>query len=239
MTEPKKAVRLWEVDALRGLMILMVVFIHLCFDLDFFLGIDVIKNPVIQFCMDHCGVTFVALSGLSATLGRRSIRRGLQVLGCGLLITAVTAGMYLLGMVDKFIIIYFGVLHLLGLSMILWAALLRLPTWVLLPLALVCLGLGHWLQTVRVDTWLLIPLGLMPRGFSSSDYFPLLPHLGWFLLGSCLGRALYPRRRSLLPNAPADHWSLRFFRWCGTHSLWIYLIHQPVLYGVVLLLSMI
>ena len=43
-----KTSRLWELDALRGVMILMVVFIHLCFDLDYFLGIDLIKNPVLH-----------------------------------------------------------------------------------------------------------------------------------------------------------------------------------------------
>ena len=77
--------RIWELDALRGIMILGVVFIHLCFDLDYFLGVDVVKNPILQFCMDHCGFTFVILSGLCVTLGRRSFRRGLQVFGSGLL----------------------------------------------------------------------------------------------------------------------------------------------------------
>ena len=83
MNQPTK--RIWELDALRGIMILGVVFIHLCFDLDYFLGIDVVKNPVIQFMMDHCGVSFVILSGLCATIGKRSFRRGLQVFGCGML----------------------------------------------------------------------------------------------------------------------------------------------------------
>ena len=85
--------RIWELDALRGVMILCVVFIHLCFDLDYFLDIDLIKNPVLQFAMDHCGMSFVVLSGLCATIGRRSFRRGVQVFGCGMLITAVTASM--------------------------------------------------------------------------------------------------------------------------------------------------
>ena len=70
-------------------------------------------------------------------------------------------------------------------------------------------------------------------GFSSSDYFPLLPYLGWFLLGACLGRLLYSERRSLLPDFPAGAWPIRALRWCGVHSLWIYLLHQPVLYALV------
>lgn len=228
--------RIWELDALRGLMILIMVFIHLCFDLDYFRGIDLVKNPALQFCMDHCGVSFVILSGLCAVLGRRSVRRGLQVLGGGLIITAVTGGMYLLGMADQFIVIWFGVLHLLGTCMLLWPLFRRLPTWVLAVLGAVLVALGAWAETAAFGSWWLMPLGLIPPGFSSSDYFPLLPYLGWFLLGACLGRLLYGRRQSLLPDFPSGAWPVRALRWCGTHSLWIYLLHQPVLYALVQLL---
>ena len=231
-----KTNRLWELDALRGVMILMVVYIHLCFDLDYFLGIDVVKNPVLQYCMDHCGVSFVALSGLSATIGRRSFRRGLQVFGCGMVITVVTAGMYLLNMADKFIIIYFGVLHLLGVCMMLWVWLRKLPLWARAVLGVGCVLLGRWFMTFTVSAGWLFPLGLTTPGFSSSDFFPLFPGLGWFLLGSCAGSLLYKEKRSLLPNFPAENFPVRFFRFCGTHSLWIYLIHQPVLYGIVSLI---
>ena len=235
MEKPVK--RIWELDALRGFMILCVVFIHFCFDLDYFLGIDLVKNPVLQFCMDHCGMSFVLLSGLCATIGKRSLRRGLQVFGCGMVITVVTAGMYLLGMADRFIIIYFGVLHLLGVCMILWPLLRKLPTWALAVCGAVITILGYWFATFSIGTHWLTPLGLVGPGFASSDFFPLFPHLGWFLLGACLGRLVYKNKRSLLPNFPTEHFVVRFFRWCGTHSLWIYLLHQPVIYGVVMLLG--
>ena len=228
-----KTSRLWELDALRGVMILMVVFIHLCFDLDYFLGIDLIKNPVLQYCMDHCGVSFVALSGVSATIGRRSVRRGLQVFGCGMVITLVTAGMYLLGMADRFIVIYFGVLHLLGVCMMLWAVLRKLPLWARAVLGAAAIGLGRWFAAFTVNVGWLFPLGLTSPTFTSSDFFPLFPGLGWFLLGSCVGSLVYKEKRSLLPNFPAENFLVRFFRFCGTHSLWIYLIHQPVLYFIV------
>ena len=77
----KPSNRIWELDALRGIMILCVVFIHLCFDLDYFLGLDVVTNPVLQFAMDHCGFTFVVLSGVCVTIGKRSFRRGLEIFG--------------------------------------------------------------------------------------------------------------------------------------------------------------
>ena len=69
--------RIRELDVLRGVMILGVVLVHLLFDLDYFLGIDVVKNPILQYCLDRCGFLFVVLSGMSVTLGRHNIRRGL------------------------------------------------------------------------------------------------------------------------------------------------------------------
>lgn len=236
MSRPAKSNRIWELDALRGIMILIVVFIHLCFDLQYFCGIDLITSPIVQYAMDHCGMSFVILSGLSATIGKRSFRRGLQVFGCGMLITAVTGGMYLLQMADRFLVIWFGVLHLLGVCMMLWPLLKKLPTWILPLAAAALIALGHYFDTIRVASHWLFPLGLRYQGFSSSDYFPLLPGLGWFLLGAFLGRLIYRQRKSLLPHFPAENPIVRFFRWCGTHSLWIYLIHQPVLYGIISLL---
>lgn len=228
--------RIWELDALRGVMILGVVMVHLIFDLDYFLGIDVVKNPFFQYCLDRCGFLFVVLSGVSVTLGRRSIRRGLQVLACGMVITIVTAGMYLLGMADKFIIIYFGVLHLLGVCMLLWPLFRKMPGWALALLGAAFVAFGVWLRGIRVDTFWLVPFGAVFPGFSSSDFFPLFPHLGWFLLGAALGKTLYKEKTSRLPNCRQGAIA-NFFQFCGRHSIWIYLIHQPVLYGIVMLLA--
>ena len=79
----------------------------------------------------------------------------------------------------------------------------------------------------------LFPLGLLYPGFSSGDYFPLLPNLGYFLLGTVLGRTLYKKKESLLPGINANGPGLRFLCWCGQQSLWIYLLHQPILAGII------
>lgn len=232
-----KKQRIWELDALRGLMIWCVVYIHLAFDLDYFLAIDIIKNPILQSCADHFGVTFVILSGLSVTIGSRCIRRGLHVFGCGMVITAVTLGMYLLHMADRFLIIYFGVLHLLGVCMLLWPLFRKLPWWALALIGLAAVGLGHRFSTMYVQQSWLFPLGLRTIYFCSGDYFPLFPHLGWFLLGACAGKLLYKEKTTLLPWKAAQSLPIRFLRFSGRHSIWIYLAHQPILYGIVLLMA--
>lgn len=231
MTRPA---RIWELDAFRGLCILCVIVVHAVFDLRYFVGLQLTLPPVFQFIMDYGGVLFVLLSGVCATLGSHSVRRGLVVLGCGLVITAVTEGMIALGLAGASVRIQFGVLHLLGCAMILYAPLRRLPTALLAALAVVLVALGYWFATFRVESAWLFPLGLRTAGFAAGDYFPLLPHLGWFLLGVVLGRTAYRRKETLLPRFPAEAAPIRFLRACGRHSLWIYLLHQPVVYGLLM-----
>ena len=219
MTAPKA--RIWELDAFRGVAILAVILVHLLFDLRYFL------------IMQYGGVVFVVLSGICVTLGRRSLRRGLIVFGCAMAVTLVTEAMVWLGLDSGSIVVRFGVLHLLGLCMLLWPLLRRLPTGAMAVLGLVLVVLGYWFRTFQVEAVWLFPLGLTAPGFSSSDYFPLLPHLGWFLLGAVLGRTAYREKQTLLPRVNAQAAPIRFFSWCGRMSLFLYLGHQPVLYALV------
>ena len=222
--------RIWELDAFRGICILGMVIVHFIYDLTDLYGIIRWDAPTLfSFVQNWGGLLFLLLSGICATLGSRSVRRGIIVFACGMICTAVTAGMYLLNMADKYIIIYFGVLHCLGLCMILWAAFKKLPTWCMGLLGVAMVILGFWFQTFRVEATWLFPLGLLNRGFASSDYFPLFPNLGYFLLGSVLGRILYKNKQTLLPQVNTQTPILRFLGFCGRQSLLIYLLHQPIL----------
>lgn len=222
--------RIWELDAFRGICILGMVIVHFIYDLtDLYRVVNWETSAAFSFVQNWGGVLFLLLSGVCATLGRRSLHRGLFVYGCGLLCTAVTAGMYLLDYADQYIIIRFGVLQCLGLCMILWALLKKLPTWGLALLGAAITAAGFLVSSITVDVTWLYPLGLAYPGFTSSDYFPLLPNLGFFLLGGVLGRTLYRRKQSLLPNVSQQNPILRFLGFCGRQSLLIYLLHQPVL----------
>ena len=224
--------RIWELDALRGLCILGMIAVHLLFDLTGFYGAISFEYPGwLLFLMDWGGVAFFLISGICATLGSRCVRRGLIVLGCGLIISAVTVAMYRMGMAVKAVIIYFGVLHCLGVCMILWAVFRRIPSWLLAALGGGLVVLGLWFKTLTVQSHWLFWLGLLYDGFSTSDYFPLLPFLGFFLLGGWLGRVLYRDKVSLLPG-----FRCRPLEWIGRHSLPIYLLHQPILTGLLFLI---
>lgn len=229
--------RIWEIDALRGLCILGMILVHLVYDLTELYGFFRWNYPpAFEFVMEWGGTAFFLISGISATLGSHSLRRGLTVFGCAMIVTAVTLGMWKLGFSDEGIVIRFGVLHCLGICMVLWHPLRKLPLWALETAGVLLAALGVWVQRLRVGNPYLFWLGLVTSGFSSADYFPLLPFLGFFLLGAVLGRLLYAEKCSLLPKADRQNPVIRFLTLCGRHSLLIYLLHQPALTALMELL---
>ena len=225
--------RIWELDAFRGLCILGMIAVHLVYDLvELYALVDWTYPPFFSLIKNWGGALFLLLSGICVTLGSHPVKRGLLVFGCGMLCTLATAGMYWLDYAGKDIVIYFGVLHCLGLCMVLWPLFKRLPAWTLAALGAGLAALGLWMGTVTVSTHLLVPLGLTYPGFGSSDYFPLLPNLGYFLVGAFLGKTLYRKQETLLPRINPENPLVRFLGWCGRMSLFIYLLHQPVLTGL-------
>ncbi len=225
--------RIWELDALRGSCILAMVGIHLIYDLSGLYSWQ--PGPLYAAVKQWGGGIFFLIAGVSATLGRHPVRRGLQVFLCGLLCTAATAAVHLCGFSGKELLIYFGTLHCLGLCMLLWPVFRTVPTPLLATagLLLSAVGIKLLLQPVPGPSWLL-PLGFLPPNLATSDYFPLLPYLGLFLLGACLGRRFYRRGESLLSFAPPL--PARFLCACGRHALPIYLLHQPILTVVLIFL---
>lgn len=237
--------RIWELDALRGICILCMIVVHFVFDLNEFAGLGLTMPGWFNFCQRYGHILFILISGICAALASRSFRRGVIVFCAGLLVTGVTLFMVCVLKFNRSLSIFFGILHLLGICMMLFPLFKKLPVWALAVLGAGFVALGVWLAALEpvavsfpsAQGLLLGAIGIRPAGFYSGDYFPIFPNLGWFLLGAVLGRTAYRRRESLLPKVNADFFLLRFFRFCGRHSLWIYLLHQPVLAGLTMLLA--
>ena len=227
--------RVWELDAARGLALIGMIGIHLIYDLVELYGVWNWNPHWYQVFKNNYGAVFLLISGISVTLGSHPAKRGIQVFCCGFLCTAVTYGMYRLGFAGKEMIIYIGVLQCLGLCMMLWPLFGKLRSPWLLALAAGMIALGLWLRGEAFSFPWLTVLGFAPYGFASSDYFPLFPNLGYFLVGAVLGRKLYGEKKSRFPleNPP-----LKGLQWMGRNSLLIYLLHQPVLAAVVGLFAM-
>lgn len=221
--------RIHGIDALRGLCIVLMAIFHFGYDLYAYCGFSaaMVASPFMVFCQVVSSRGFMLLAGFSCRLSRDNVKRGLRVVGCGLLLSVVTT---IWG--DP---IRFGILHFLGCSMLLWALTgrlwKRLPGWLLAGLAFcVFLLLRSRFPMVGEREWL-YAFGIMYPGFYSSDYYPLLPWFFLFLTGAGLGAfrdRIGGRVREL--RVPV-------LNWLGRHSLGFYLIHQPVLVGVSLVIA--
>lgn len=208
-------------DELRGLDLVSMMLYHACWDMMFLFGIWMdwyAGMPGRLWQQTICWV-FILLSGFCAPFGRHMLRRGVTVFAAGALVTAVT----LVFMPGERVI--FGVLTFLGTAMLL--------TGVLEPLlkkVMPAVGLGGWklmLPQSLYANYFTAFFGFYPDWFYSADYFGLLPWLFLFWAGYYLHKAVGRRRMEPLrrPVCPA-------LGWMGRHSLLLYLLHQPVIYGV-------
>ena len=239
--------RLELVDALRGLLLVNMIAYHLFYDLTVLFGLKMtwFWDWPGQLWQSLVAGSFILISGFSSRLSRKNGRRGLLLLGCGMLLSLVT------WIVMPGQLIRFGVLHFLGTAALLWALLGRwldrVPAGVLLGVGLLLFCLtwgtqnGFWgcgvLRLVSLpDSWYtsrwLFPLGFPGPNFYSADYFPLLPWFFLYLSGTAVQR-LVAARPALLHRLKTR---IPFFSVCGRHTLIVYLLHQPVLYGLCLAL---
>ena len=236
----EKGSRYWEVDAARGVAILMMVVYHFTYDLYAFGGYDV--DAVTGFWARFADATaslFLFLVGVSLAISSRRggggfgkyLLRGLRILGYGMLLTVVF-------LVFQMGIVAFGILHLIGVSIILSYPFLKLRVANLL-LGAVIFGVGLYVQAADpTGTAWLLPFGVVPEGWVMPDYRPLLPWFGVVLVGLSFGNAVYGGGRpSRLPSsAPVP---ARPFLPLGRNSLAIYLVHQPVMVALLAALGVV
>lgn len=213
--------RRWQIDFSRGVAICLMASFHFVFDLNYYWDVPVSYQSGFWYYVGKLSaILFTFIAGVSASLSSRHIHRGLVVLGWGAVISLAT---YLL---DSQTYIRFGILHMQGSCMLLFPLLKNLrPAWLAATGTAVFVA-GKWTAELTGPAFLL-PLGVMPSGFQSLDYYPLLPWAALFLYGAALGKlgsgAQAPR--------PQPCWA-RPFSLAGRHSLAIYLIHQPLLIGL-------
>jgi uncharacterized membrane protein len=243
--------RLWEIDSARGIAILMMIIFHTVFDISFFAlwPVDVATGFWRYFAYATAAL-FLLIVGISLVvsharavekvagflLAKKFLLRGAGIFCLGLLVTLATW----LYIPTGFIL--FGILHLIGVSVMLSPLFFRFGKLnVLLGLACIAIGLfviplinPVTVSLPEIAALLLLPLGLHSTTFWSVDYTPLFPWFGVVLTGMGLGAYLYAggvRQFSLQPLPDIIVTPLSFL---GRHSLVIYLVHQPV---IILLLA--
>lgn len=233
--------RIWEIDFLRGLSIILMIGYHLLFDLGEMAGVKSVLffstdlwSPAWIAAQDFFAGLFVVLSGASSTLSRGNVRRALKLLAVALLVSAATF------VFNRAATVHFGILHCLAVSILLYGlAFEKAKPAILAAAGAAVIGLSLAkplvLKGVAIGFDWLLPIGIHSPRYGSFDYFPLLPWFGVFLAGAALGKSVYAARKSLLPvRLPVT-----FVNIAGRHSLLIYIVHQPVILAVLYALGLI
>lgn len=236
----KSATRFDRLDALRGVAIVWMTIYHFCFDLNYFGWIkqDFYHDPVWTWQRTAIVSLFLlcASAGQAVALHQgqtwtRFWRRWAQVAACALLVTAGSYWMY----PKSFI--YFGVLHGIAVMLIVVRLTAHWGVW-LWPLGAVAIA-SKFIASYAVSTWASLQF-LNERGFNvlgwvsqlpvTEDYVPIFPWLGVMWWGVATTQWLLAHRRNLMTGgiAPATRW----LAWLGTWSLTWYMLHQPLMIGM-------
>ncbi|MDK2897737.1 MAG: hypothetical protein PWP04_1857 [Candidatus Atribacteria bacterium] len=243
--EAKIKKRFWEIDFWRGIAVICMIIYHLAYNLTYFgpFNLTLYRGPWLYF-QRLTASSFLFLVGLSLSitydrdlkketsfLFHKYLKRGLKIFSYGLLITLVTW----LFMGELYV--RFGILHCIGVSIILAYPFLakRSINWI--P-GVIFIITGWILHYMEFPFSYLLWLGLKPHQFYTIDYFPLLPWFGIVLIGTTVGKLLYPSYKRAFSIPDYSHlFLIKGINFLGQHSLLIYLIHQPIILLILFLLG--
>lgn len=211
-------------DALRGFTIVLMILFHLSYDLDHFgfIDVDIINHPFWYFFPRLIVFLFLFSTGMALKLAHKDgikwkpfAQRLLLICFWALVISVLTYYFY----PDKWI--YFGTLHAIAVVSVFSLPFLNRP-WESFILAL-ALFLPSMIADITLP-WIELP-------HSSLDYISPFPWLGASLLG------IFAAHKELNLWSIPNNKLIKSLNYLGVHSLFIYLIHQPILFGILALVS--
>lgn len=241
--EKMKKQRYAILDNLRGLILISMIAYHAVWDLVYIFDNDWqwYESDVAFLWQQSICWGFILLSGFCFPLGKHKLKRGLTVFLTGALVMVVTC----LVMPENRVV--FGVLTMLGSAMLLMIPLEKILNQCN-PVIGLCVVFGLFIVTRNINKGALcfgpweicrLPeawyanlftayIGFKPRGFFSTDYFSLFPWVFLFMTGYFL-HGIFTKYH-LLERLQTKE--IKGLGWMGKQSLLIYMLHQPVIYGV-------
>lgn len=200
--------RVIEVDLLRTIAIVLMVAYHTAYDLLTVYGAAInLWGGYWETIRILTVSLFLFVSGVATNFSTKPYTRAATVLLYGMLISLITYTY------EPRTFVYFGILHCIGIGMLILIPLKRLKE------LLILLGIAITL----------LPEMHAPR--ATVDFYPIVPWVGFMMIGAGIGHYLYKRNDLRLPLKAHP-----ILTWPGRHALLLYLIHQPILLVVLALL---
>ena len=231
--------RAHALDALRGGALAAMILFHFTWDLDYFglIAPGLTGSTTVHWIGDALATVFLIVVGVSLALASREGFRprafALRLMKIGAAAGLVTLATWFV-FPDEFI--FFGILHCIALSSLVAAPFLRAPLLLVVLVAAGALLAPVFLTSPVFNASYWLWLGLGTRIPLSNDWRPFLPWFGVVLLGLALARAgagryLPKALTAYRPTGPVG----RALDIGGRRSLFIYLVHQPLLFGALYL----
>lgn len=245
--------RIVILDELRGIAIILMIIYHTLYSLEFIfnydLGFQLLSNPLTIALQLLIGCLFVFISGISSGLSSSVFYNGIKTGLVALVITLVT------GLIIPTEKIVFGVLHFLSLMMILtglYKIIFKqkndikskslkndkdiLSIFLLLISAILFVACYNISSVIKVPQGNLFTsiMGFPSKDFFSSDYYPVIPWGFLFLSGLFASKVVKKsqglKKIKIMKNSGA-------LATLGRNSLIIYVVHQPIIIGMIFLMN--
>lgn len=261
LSKREKKNRIYLLDIIRGILIIYVVYYHFMYDLNDILGHEIpyLYSDWFSTIRDCMSGSLIFISGISCNFSRNNLKRGVRTVLIALLLSIVT----IVVMPSQTIV--FGILHLLGTMMVLYGLCEYISgkkavqkaafnkekvygrlIWMLVFLFLFVVGRNIYDGYIQLMYWRISMPGflyggknmfLYIMGFSqklfSADYYPVIPW-GFLFLSGAMGGYIFKSKN--LPGFLYKNFC-RPLAFIGRHTMIIYLVHQPVLFGIFMLID--
>ena len=265
LAKTPKRERIWEIDFLRGLMILFVVWDHFMWDVRFInskpynsglfqwlfeLSKSYYKGSLRAVTHDVFVSMFVLTSGISCSFSRSNGKRAIKMISFAMLFSAVTYAIS--SVIQEELTIYFNVIHVVALSVLLYTAIEWIwarctKNWqknifgvVMFTVIMTALVLGSCAKYMRVH-WTDLLFGESEwRSGVISKFKGGGDYLAFlpdfgWFLVGVILGKLVYRQRKSVFPS-VDARYVSPVTFCGRHSLWVYFISQIVMFGFIYLL---
>lgn len=246
--------RIIEVDLVRGIAVLFMFLDHFMYDLGYIIPYEFSYKSyagtwlekIINFARTYWNwdvrifiryifvFIFLSLTGVCCSFSRSNIKRSLKLLNVAYLFTLFTM---ILGFTigDFDIIISFGLLQCVGLSLLIIGLLERIikNKYFYLAIGILFVGIGSYTlfnysiyyHFTDTNFFLLTLLEISGYAVAGSDCFQLFFFGGQVFIGYFIGKALYKEKKSLFKNS---QYSNNLITKIGRNSLVFYILHQVV-----------